>query len=250
MKKRASTRPNKVPSNRIDCDERVQSHAEPSAALRTHARVLDGKHMPSGYTTRRTGRRRGHHLGHGHCWIVQKAHQPDLARTVPYRADEHVRHSRPIPQRACKKDPPFSSRRSPKRPSVTSVMACSSQIIQAKRVRPRQAMQADPKCVNVVAWRGRVGEARRSEAKTSEPGWGELIAMSPHPASLRSATLPLQATRFTHFRLESTSKERGMTYQDLRMKEDRVTVRKWSECIGRKPPFHRSQLIDLTPKDV
>jgi hypothetical protein len=67
---------------RIDCDERVQSHADALGGAANHARVLNGEHMPSGYTSRRTGRRRGHHLAHGHCWIVQKARQSDLARTV------------------------------------------------------------------------------------------------------------------------------------------------------------------------
>ena len=110
---------------RIDCDERVQSHADALGGAANHARVLNGEHMPSGYTSRRTGRRRGHHLAHGHCWIVQKARQSDLARTVlPSRQTRT-----PLPpnstNRAVKR-PPFSSRRSPNRPSVKSAMVSSS----------------------------------------------------------------------------------------------------------------------------
>ncbi len=45
--------------------------------------------------------------------------------------------------------------------------------------------------VFTLPWRGRVGEAAHTRC---EPGWGDLSTegISPHPASLRSATLPLQ----------------------------------------------------------
>src|SRR3954453_1038293 len=77
MKKRASRRPNKVPSNASTAMRGCKSHADALGGAANHARVLNGEHMPSGYTSRRTGRRRGHHLAHGHCWIVQKARHSD-----------------------------------------------------------------------------------------------------------------------------------------------------------------------------
>src|SRR4030088_890516 len=112
--------------DRIDCDEGMQSHTDALGGAANHGRVLNGEHMPSGDTSRRACRRRGHHLGHGHCRIVQKARQSDLARPVlteptnPYATPTQF-HQPSVQQR-----PPFSSRRSPNRPSVNSAMVSSS----------------------------------------------------------------------------------------------------------------------------
>ena len=186
QKETRADKPEQCAVNCIDRDHRMQGHAATISTSANAGRILDGKHVSSDDAPTRARRRRRHHLGHAHRRIVQKAKQPDLARPVPTQpANPHPTPSR-LHKAPMQKDPPFSSRRSPKWPSVTSVMACSSQIIQAKRVRPRQAMQADPKCVNVVAWRGRVAE--RSEA-----GWGEyrkyLLGLRSHPTPARSSSL-------------------------------------------------------------
>src|SRR3977135_3006702 len=66
--------------DRIDCDEGMQSHTDALGGAANHGRVLNGEHMPSSYASRCTCRRCGHHLGHGHRRIVQKARRSDLAR--------------------------------------------------------------------------------------------------------------------------------------------------------------------------
>ncbi len=109
--------------DRINRDDRMQGHAATVTTGANAGRILDREHMMSYRTRTRARRGRLHHLGHAHRRIVQEPKQPDLARPVLAQAANPHSTTASLDQAPMQKDPPFSSRRSPKRPSVKSVMA-------------------------------------------------------------------------------------------------------------------------------
>src|ERR1700710_292957 len=89
-------------------------------------RVLNRKHVPARDARGGAAPSSLHHLSHADTVIAQEAGQPHLpaaAAAQPAHRDPALTN---LNQSAVKKDPPFSSRRSPKLPSPNSIAAASS----------------------------------------------------------------------------------------------------------------------------
>ena len=163
LQKRAVDQPQDRPVLRIHRQHRVQIIA--AAAVRAqHRRVLDREDMPSGTAGRRPLGGFRQHLGAAHRLVAQKPGQPDLSRTAAAQPPHPQLAATRRHQAAQKKGPPFSRRRSPNRPSRSSMP--SSRRTQRQRIRHIQPLQCQ--CVNAVA---RAGPARGEGSGSPEHPW-------------------------------------------------------------------------------
>ncbi len=122
--------------------------ARPPAAQLQFAGVLNNDNITTCNPRRGPSRRVLHHLIGSHCAIAQKAGKPHLLGSLPAKPSDT--RTWPRHQRGMQRDPPFSRRRSPNRPSPNSIaIFISANHSQIHGISPRHPRQ--PQCVNAIA---------------------------------------------------------------------------------------------------
>jgi hypothetical protein len=121
----------------------------PLPAEAQFAAVLDRQDISAGNALARTRASVFSHFGNGHRVVVQKAPKLDVSSPVAFsHPPQHA--TRPLNQSIKKAGPPFSSRRSPNRPSpaTTVDMRCLPRINNAQGITTARLSQ--PRCVNTI----------------------------------------------------------------------------------------------------
>jgi hypothetical protein len=112
---------------------RVQRHhrmqvVSPAALRADHRRVLDHQNIAALAALRRLPARLSRHLLRRHRAVAQKPRQPDFPGPIPAQTTDPQSTPPNRQQTGQQIGPPFSSRRSPNRPSVNSISAAPSPI--------------------------------------------------------------------------------------------------------------------------
>jgi len=91
----------------------------PPTSQRQFAGILNHDDVAPGDTCARARDRMAHHLANRHGAIVQKTPEPHLLRPTSGKSPDPT--AGPLNQGSVERDPPFSRRRSPNRPSPNSI---------------------------------------------------------------------------------------------------------------------------------
>jgi len=120
----------------------------PAASGTDHGGVLDRQHMAARAPLRRAAGSLGRHRLGRHRLVAQQPGQTDLPGPIASKPTDPNPSPSRRHQTGMQEGPPFSRRRSPNRPSVTSDIVCSGQFSTRESDSP---VPTKRRCVNAVA---------------------------------------------------------------------------------------------------